>query len=130
MFRKSEALSRHQSNRQTMEQQNQSGTLNFQQDIVDGTQMPLENNQRSQEEVADGHRLRLSSFPNELFQSEGFIEDSNKAQQQPGDKSVANTSRLNLAEDDLDAYYEQEGKAFFGSTQSAKDFEEQLIGIL
>ena len=90
--------------------------------------MMMKNNQRSQEEVLEvdrnQHRERLSSFPNELLQSEAFIEDSNEAQQQPGDKSVANTSRLNLTEDDLDAYYEQEGKAFFGSTQRAKEYEE------
>ena len=64
----------------------------------------------------------MSSFPNELLQSE-YMHSV-----QVGDKSVA-TSRLDITNDDLEAYYASEGKEFFGSLAETQLWEEQLLKI-
>ena len=39
-------------------------------------------------------------------------------------------SRLDITNDDHDAYYEREGRELFGSSNSAKFYEQQLLEIL
>lgn len=68
--------------------------------------------------------MALSSFPDELLQSQAFFQSSH-----PADKSIAN-SRFDITDEDLAAYYEQEGRDFFGSTESAKLYEEHMMNLV
>ena len=116
MFRKSEALHRHHERR-----------VSNMEEVKSSHKTPAANDwdplsASFLQSFKQEDRLPVSSFPNELLQSEGFAASQ-------GQKSIV-TSRLDFTDDDVEAYYQQEGRELFGSTEGAIKYEQQLMSIL
>lgn len=119
LFRKSEALHKHIEKRKS--------TVALNTESNNGGNFEESENDKIGGGYGSDQQI-LTSFANELLESQAFGAKSHSGELVSGKRVTQ--SHLDITEDDEKAYYEQEGREIFGSSEIAQAYEKKILEIL